>query len=186
MTIKQWLFENQSENNMRVFNSMLKWLDGSFRRTINDPDKLVEGSGIQPGQKVLEIGCGSGYFTIPAALHLGENGQLVSVDLHPAAVAETQRKVDAAGLTNVIVQREDALHTSFDDQSFDLVLLYGVVPAPVVPTAEVSREIHRLLKPGGMYAIWTMVPLWKPVDAIKAASFKELPAVNGVFRLQKI
>ncbi len=185
MGLKKEIFETQSKPATKIYNSMLKWLDGSFRRKLNDPGKLLNGSGIQPGQKVLEMGCGSGYFTIPAARRLGETGQLISIDLHPSAVEETNRKVEAAGIKNVIVQREDALHTSFSDEAFDLILLFGVIPAPFLPTADVSREAYRLLKPGGIYAIWTLSPFWNPKEIIKTGQFESLSHNDGVFCLKK-
>lgn len=134
----------------------------------------------------MEIGCGSGFFTVHAAKILGEEGKLYATDIHDLAIAETQKKIDELSLQNVIVKIDDAMKSSFPDEMFDLVLLYGVVPAPVISMKDISIEIHRLLKPGGIYAIWTMVPLWKPSAAIKYASFEEMGKLNGVFRLRKI
>lgn len=186
MGIKEVIFESNSKNNHRIFGGMLKWLDVPARDKINDAGKLLAASGMCSGQTVLEIGCGSGYFTLPAARILGPRGRLVSVDLHPAAVEETQKKVTGTGLDNVTVQREDAIHTTLSDGLFDVVLVYGVLPAPFISTVDISREMNRLLKPGGIYAIWTMVPLWTPNEALKAAPFKKLKTIDGVFRLQKI
>ncbi len=186
MGIKEIVFDNKSENNRRFFGTMLKWLDVPARDKFNDAGKLLAASGMCSGQTVLEIGCGSGYFTLPAARILGTEGRLVSVDLHPAAVEETQKKVTTAGLHNVTVQREDAIHTTLADNYFDVILVYGVLPAPVISTIDISREMYRLLKPGGMYAIWTMMPLWSPNEALKAAPFKKMKTIDGVFRLQKI
>jgi protein-L-isoaspartate O-methyltransferase len=186
MGIKELIFEGKSENNRRIFGSMLKWLDVSARGSINDAPRLLAASGMDIGQTVLEIGCGSGYFTLPAARILGPTGRLVSVDLHPAAVEETQKKVTEAGLDNVVVQREDAIHTTLASGIFDVILVYGVLPAPFISTIEISREMYRLLKPDGIYAIWTMIPLWTPDEALKAAPFKKLKTIDGVFRLQKI
>lgn len=186
MGIKELVFDNKSENSCRFFGTMLKWLDVPARDKINDAGKLLAASGMCNGQTVLEIGCGSGYFTLPAARILGPGGSLVSVDLHPAAVEETQKKVTAAGLDNVTVRREDAIHTTLADGLFDVILVYGVLPAPFISTIDISREMYRLLKPGGIYAIWTMVPLWSPNEALKAAPFKKLKTIDGVFRLQKI
>lgn len=186
MGIKELVFDNKSKNSSRFFGTMLKWLDVPARDKINDAGKLLAASGMCSGQIVLEIGCGSGYFTLPAARLLGTGGRLVSVDLHPAAVEETQKKVTAAGLHNVTVQREDGINTTLADGLFDVILVYGVLPAPFISTVDISREMYRLLKPGGIYAIWTMVPLWSPNEALKAAPFKKLKTIDGVFRLQKI
>ena len=164
---------------------MLSWLDSPLRLKYDDPQKLVQAAGIQAGQTVLEIGCGNGFFTPSISRLLGKDGRLYATDLHPVAVEETRRKVAELGLDNVIVQLEDGMHTGFADAMFDAVLLYGVVPAPVISMPVISREIYRLLKPGGIYAIWTKIPLWQPEEALKAAVFEKLPGQNGVFRLRK-
>ena len=48
--------------------------DNPLRRNFTDPYKTLKAAGLKPGQKVLEIGCGPGFFTIPAAKIVGEKG----------------------------------------------------------------------------------------------------------------
>ncbi|AOT69452.1 class I SAM-dependent methyltransferase [Geosporobacter ferrireducens] len=186
MGIKKFLLDGQSENGNLIYKKMLMWLNNPKRVKYNNPDRLVQASGIQSGQTVLEIGCGSGFFTVSASKILGDEGKLYSIDIHPLAVEETQKKVDQLELKNVIVKKEDAMKSSFGDSMFDLVLLYGVVPAPVIPMKDISREIYRVLKPGGIYAIWTLSPFWSPCTALKCASFEKMKKLNGVFRLRKV
>lgn len=186
MNIKKLMFDGESEKGKQFFMKMVRWLDNPKRLKYNNPEKLLRGSGIQPGQTVLEIGCGSGFFTIPAAKIIGDKGKLYSIDIHPVAIEETQKKVDELSLENVIVKKDDAMKSSFQDTMFDLVLLYGVVPAPVISMKDISKEICRVLKPGGTYAIWTMVPFWSPSEALKYASFEKMKKFNGVFCLRKI
>lgn len=168
------------------YKKMLKWLDSPNRKLFDNPKKLIESSGIQAGQTVLEIGCGSGFFTVAASEMLGDKGKLYSTDIHSLAVEETQKKVDKFGLNNVIVQKDNAMQSSFSDSMFDTVLLYGVVPAPVVSMEDISREVHRLLKQGGIFAIWTKAPFWTPKVALKKYSFESIKKSHGVFRLRKI
>lgn len=186
MRIKDLLFDSKSEKGKSFFMKMLKWLDNPKRKKYNNPYKLIRASGIQPGQTVLEIGCGSGFFTVAASEMLGNEGKLYSIDVHALSVEETQKKVDELELKNVTVKKDDAMKSSFKDSMFDLVLLYGVVPAPVISMKDISMEIHRVLKPGGIYAIWTMVPFWSPDAALKCNSFVKMKKVDGVFRLCKI
>lgn len=185
MSVRSFLLDGRSRKGNLCYDKMLGWLQNPRRLRHNDPDQLIRDSGIRPGQTVLEIGCGSGFFTEAASRMLGSCGKLYSTDIQPLAVAETQKKADALGLENVIVTRDDAMHSRFGDSLFDLVLLYGVVPAPVISIKTISREINRVLKPGGVCAIWSMAPCWSPRKALKSASFTRIEKHNGVFRLYK-
>jgi len=53
---------------------------------IRNPYKILERAGLKPGQNVLEVGCGPGFFTIPAAHIVGEEGKVYAVDTHPLAI----------------------------------------------------------------------------------------------------
>lgn len=184
--IKNTMVDGESDKGKRNYTKMLKWLDNPNREKINNSEKLIKSSGIQPGQTVLEIGCGSGFFTVQAAKILGENGTLYSTDIHAVAIEETQKKVDRVGLKNVVVKIDDAMNSTLEDSMFDLVLLYGVVPAPIISIEKISGEIHRMLKPGGTYAIWTQIPFWTPRAAIKSGGFAKMKKVHSVFLLKKI
>ncbi|SNT30616.1 demethylmenaquinone methyltransferase / 2-methoxy-6-polyprenyl-1,4-benzoquinol methylase [Anaerovirgula multivorans] len=186
MGIKKFLLDGESKIGNLIYKKMLGWLNNSNRLKYNNPDRLVHDSGILSGQTVLEIGCGSGFFTVPASKVLGNEGKLYCIDIHPLAVEETQMRVNQLELKNVIVKKDDAMKSSFEDSMFDLVLLYGVVPAPVISMKDISKEIYRVLKPGGVCAVWTMAPFWSPRAALKYASFENMKKLNGVFRLRKI
>lgn len=185
MGIREVMLDTESEKGKRFYVKMLSWLDSPARKLFDKPEKLVQSSGIKAGQTVLEIGCGSGFFTIPAAKILGENGKLYSTDIHSIAIEQMREKVKMAGVKNVVVKQDNAMDSTFDDGMFDLILLYGVVPAPVISMKDISMEIHRLLKPGGVCAIWTKTPFWTPKTAIQYAEFETMKKCNGVFRLRK-
>jgi ubiquinone/menaquinone biosynthesis C-methylase UbiE len=123
-------------------------LYGLFR----DPYQALEAAGLEAGQKVLEVGCGPGFFTVPAAEIVGERGSVIALDIHPLAVEKVQHKIDAAGLTNVKTILADAAQTGLPDQSFDLVFLFGFAH-PVGKMDNILTEMHRLLKPKGMLSI---------------------------------
>jgi len=106
----------------------------------------------------LEIGCGTGFFTIPIAKLVGENGSLTSVDILQESIDFILKKVVNAGLKNVSVFKRDVINTDFPSASFDIVILFGVVPAPMLPLEKVLKEIYKILKPNGTLAIWPSVP----------------------------
>lgn len=183
--MKELLFNGTSRINRFVFKQLLTGLESSFRYRFNNPQKLVNASGVQSGQTVLEVGCGSGFFTPALSDIVGEQGFVQSVDLHPVAVEATNQKMRALGKQNVRVTRADAHQTEFPDASFDTIIVYGVVPAPVISEKRLAHEMYRLLKPGGILAVWTLVLFWSPKSLMKAAPFTHCVKQQGVYRLQK-
>jgi demethylmenaquinone methyltransferase/2-methoxy-6-polyprenyl-1,4-benzoquinol methylase len=85
--------------------------------------------------------------------------------------------MDKGGLSN-------AHHTAFPEASFDAVILYGVVPAPFISEQRLSQELYRLLKPGGIVAVWTLA-FWSPQTLMQAAPFTLCAQQQRVHRLQK-
>jgi len=118
---------------------------------IRNADADLKAAGVRAGQRVLEVGCGPGFFTVPAARIAGEQGCLVALDINPLAVEKVQAKIAAAGLANAQVLLGDAARTGLESDSFDTVFVFGF-PCPRAPTAAISAELHRLLTPSGTLA----------------------------------
>jgi ubiquinone/menaquinone biosynthesis C-methylase UbiE len=163
-----------------VFKHMLHLLDSPVRRWFNDPVKTLEAAGVRPGLEVLEVGCGTGFFTIPAAEMVGDEGRVHAFDINPLAVEQTAYKIRDACLRNVRLTKTDALDTGLPDESYDLILLFGVIPAPVLPLNKLLPEMHRLLRPGGSMAVWTGLPIWSPRQVTKCGLFTHVGKRSGV------
>jgi ubiquinone/menaquinone biosynthesis C-methylase UbiE len=118
-------------------------------------ERLVELTGLQPGQSVLDAGAGTGFAALAIAPHVGPSGRVVAVDLSPGMLAEARAAVAAANLTNVEIFEADATDlpqlapSSFDAAICAAALLY-------MPVASALREWHRVLKPGGTVGFSTM------------------------------
>ena len=109
---------------------------------------------LQPGERVVDVACGTGMVTLPAAEAVGPSGSVLATDLAPRMVDETARRAADLGLANVEVRRGDAEDLGpaggFDVALCSLGLMY--VPAPAAALAEMAR----VLRPGGraVVAVW--------------------------------
>lgn len=109
---------------------------------------------LAPGERVVDIACGTGMVTLPAARAVGRHGHVVATDIAEGMVAATARRATEWSLTNVTVERRDAEHLGplgeFDAALCALGLMY--VPAPAAAIAEAAR----VLRPGGRFvaAVW--------------------------------
>ena len=155
-------------------------MESRFRYRFLSPMKILRGADIQTGQTVLEVGCGTGFFTVFAAQLIGDQGRLVAMDVLPAAVERVSRRVQAANLKNVRVVKGDAMKTGLDSDSMDAVLLFGVVPAPMVPLSRLLPEMHRILKKEGTLAVWPPIPGWLPKSILRSGLFTHACKRNGV------
>ena len=175
----------ESKPAQKGFNLMLSFLDSPLRSFINNPEKIITGSNLKKGDKVLELGCGSGFFTIAASKAVGENGWVHSTDLVDTAVSVTQKKVNENRLKNVIVSKADAHNTGLQSETYDKIILLGVVPAPIIDLPIVLSESFRLLKPKGQLAIWTVFPFWSSKSVTKSGFFNYLGKNNSVHLFEK-
>ena len=176
--------------NSKILNLLFKpagMLMGSrARRWLMNPMKTLQGAGIQPGQTVLEVGCGTGFFTIPAAELIGDQGCLVAMDALSDYTKRVSKKVQAAGLENVRVVKRDALDTGLDGASIDKVLLFGVIPFPFLPLNRLLPEMHRVIKPEGSLAVWLFpVSGWVPKWILQSGVFTFVSRRNGVYNYRR-
>jgi len=139
---------------------------------VNPYDRL-NAAGLKPGQKVLEVGCGPGFFTIPAAKIVGDEGFVYALDLNSFAVEHVRRKVERSGQGNVKVVYADAIKTGLPEGSIDVAFLFSVIHA-FSEVGEVMKEMHRVLKADGIMSIQSGWPEQKLLDAVTA---------NGPFHL---
>lgn len=118
--------------------------------TIPAAARLVRFAGIRAGDRVLDIGTGTGNTAVSAAL---EGASVVGTDLTPTLLALAPANAHAAGVT-VEFREADAEALPFPDASFDVVMSqFGHMFAP--RPAQAVREMLRVLKPGGRIAFST-------------------------------
>ncbi len=176
--------------NSKILNLLFKpagiMMESRLRQWLMNPLKTLRGADVQAGQTVLEVGCGTGFFTIPAAKLIGDQGRLVAMDALSDYTKKVSHKVASAGLKNVRVVKRDALETGLDDASMDKVLLFGVLPFPFLPLNLLLPEMHRVLKPEGSLAVW-LFPIsgWVPRSILQSGLFEYVGKQNGVYNYRR-
>jgi ubiquinone/menaquinone biosynthesis C-methylase UbiE len=112
-------------------------------------DRLREVLRPKPGERVLEIGPGTGYYTLDIA---GWVGTVEIFDLQQEFLDHVMRRAAERGLTNVFPTQGDATALPYEDDSVDAVVLtavLGEIPDPVAAL----REVRRVLEPSGRLVV---------------------------------
>lgn len=123
-----------------------------WRQQLNPAiDALLDAADLQPGEDVIDVACGTGMATLPAAASVKPDGRVLATDLASKMTAEVQRRATGCGLDNVDVECCDAEDLG-PDRVFDVALCsLGLMYVPEPPAA--LRELHRVLRPGGRMAV---------------------------------
>ena len=104
------------------------------------------------GERLLEVGPGTAYYSLAVAERLGEEGRLDLLDVQEAMLDHTLRRARAAGLTNVFPVRADARSLPYPDATFAAAFIcvaLGEIPDPGAALA----ELRRVLRPGGRLVV---------------------------------
>ena len=126
-------------------------LDNPIRRLIHNPEKILSRY-IERGQTVLDIGCGSGTFTIALARLVGETGKVIAVDVQNEMLQMVRKKAAKEGMkSNIITYKSDPRRIGIEEK-VDFALAFYMVHE--VPKAEAFlKEVASLLNPEGKLLI---------------------------------
>ncbi len=132
-------------------------LENPFMNRIAGAELLLDRAHVTAGMRILDVGCGPGRITLPAARRVGATGEVVALDIQQAMLQRVQKKISAQGVTNVRLLHAGAGDGKTDANTFDrafLVTVLGEIPDKVAAL----REIYRALKPGGILSITEVFP----------------------------
>jgi ubiquinone/menaquinone biosynthesis C-methylase UbiE len=106
----------------------------------------------QPGERLLEVGVGTGYYSLELAEWVAPEGVLELFDLQQEFLDHVTRRAGERGLTNLVPTRGDATALPYEDASVDAVALTAVL-GEIPDGAAALREIRRVLKPSGRLVV---------------------------------
>ncbi len=129
-----------------------KRLDNEKRRAVMPPFQTLERLGLKEGNIVADIGCGIGYFTIPAAEIAGTSSKIYAMDISVEMLEEVEKRALEAGLTNIRGIKTDEYDLKVDNLSVDFIIVSNVLHE-IEDKGKIIAEINRILKNGGTLAI---------------------------------
>ena len=106
----------------------------------------------QRGERILEVGPGTGYYTLDVSSWIGIDGKLDIVDVQQQMLDHTVARAAEIGISNITPTRADATQMPFEDAAFDAAFLVTVLGE--IPDQDAAmRELARVLKPGGRLVV---------------------------------
>jgi SAM-dependent methyltransferase len=138
-----------------------RWVgfDGAMESRVREVNGLLLARAApQPGENVLEIGCGTGATTVPLAEAVGAHGRVLGVDIAEPMLAAARKRVAESGLANVSLVLADAQAHRFEPASFDLILSRFGVMFFADPTAAFGN-LCGAARPGGRLCFACWAPL---------------------------
>lgn len=134
-------------------------LKAEERRQWLPPEPTLEAAGVRRGEKVLDVGAGTGFWTAPLARMVGPQGRIIAVDVEPIMLDEIRSLVAAEHLDNVETLLSQDVQIPVPDGSTTFALLGFVLHEPDDPPALLA-EVRRILQPDGRMLVidWQKKP----------------------------
>jgi len=132
-------------------------------------EEFVEVAGLEPGQAVLDVACGTGAGHRALSHALGPKGSIIAVDISAEMLRRAKSRGRRSKIRNISYQKVDAekLSRQFEEDSFDAVVSCNGLPNFLRPRRALI-EMTRVLRPGGTLAVSTVnrdrcddIPFWR-------------------------
>jgi len=132
-------------------------LENPYMKAVAGADAILDRVGLQPGMRVLDVGCGPGRLTLPAAARVGPEGEVIALDIQPAMLVKLEARARSAGIDNIRLVEAGAGQGAVAPEAFDralLVTVLGEIPDPAAALAEIDGA----LKAGGILSVTEVIP----------------------------
>jgi len=151
------------------------WLSSSLRRLAQDPGRILRDM-VKPGDTVVDLGCGPGFFTLPLADAVGETGRVIAVDLQQEMLDKLWARAERAGLVSRIhLHRCPADAIGLETRAEFVLSFYMLHEVP--DKKRFLEEVHGILKEGGRYLL---VEPWGHVSAAEYRRSVDMAAAAGL------
>jgi ubiquinone/menaquinone biosynthesis C-methylase UbiE len=122
--------------------------NNTLRRTWQDPDQLLTRVGLRRGFTFIDVGCGDGFFTIPAAKNVGNTGRIYGIDRNEFALKSLRDKATREQLDRISLEHGKAEDIIICTACADLVF-FGIVLHDFEDPLKVLLNARKMLKPSG-------------------------------------
>jgi ubiquinone/menaquinone biosynthesis C-methylase UbiE len=122
--------------------------DDENRRKWQNPEATLAEIGLAPGMVFADLGCGEGFFALPAARIVGSEGQVYALDIDAEAINLLKETAEKEGLGNVFAVAGEGETTILCEECADIVF-FGTVLHDFTDPAMVLRNASRMIKPAG-------------------------------------
>ena len=125
--------------------------DNPLRKLLHNPEAIL-GSYIQPGDTVIDLGAGMGYFSIPMAKLVGPAGHVTAIDIQTKMLSALAKKAQRRGVSERITTHLASPGSLDHHSKADFILAFWMVHE-VPDQRRFLTEIYNLLKPGGLFLL---------------------------------
>ena len=122
-------------------------VDETERRAWQNPEEILNTASLKAGFTSVDIGCGQGYFTLPAARIVGFSGKVYGLDVDNMGIEKLRKRASTEKLTNIELITGAAEDTPVCSGCADMVF-FGIVLHDFNDPAKVLRNARKMLKPG--------------------------------------
>lgn len=161
------------------------WLEREERETEEEPSRLIAALGLKEGDKVGDVGAGSGYLAWRLAKAVGPSGKVFANDIQPEMLDILRTNVIAHGVTNVEAVLGTVTDPKLPENTLDLVILVDVYHECDHPL-EMARGMISSLKPGGrlVFVEYRGEDRWVPIKALHKMTAEQVKKEMALHQIE--